>query len=776
MKGSVKIMLSTNFVAAKHSFGNLFAHVHSPLFRKSFDIDNLPDRATVTVCGLGFYRIFINGNDITKGFLAPYISNPDDIVYYDAYDVAKYLQKGENVIGIMLGNGFFNQVGGYVWNFDTAKWRGPLRFALAYESQTGEEKSSFEATDGFKCCDGPYEFDDVRMGVVYDARLEKLGWSAPGFDDLDWKDVIFAEKPRGEARLCEADPILPQYEITPKKITFEGDGCYFLDGNSFTSKPVSDAEYKNAYLYDFGENAAGTFRLKINAKAGQVITLRMSEFLFDGKFNMNTIANRISDQYRVYSQRVVYTCKEGENVFVPDFTYFGYQYVLVEGITEEQATADLLTYIVMNSDIKRRGNFSCSDEMANKLYDAAIRSDLANFYYFPTDCPHREKNGWTGDASVSAEQLLLNFDAGVSYREWMRSVCKAQNDAGALPGIVPTSGWGFHWGNGPIWDEVCVNLPYYTYRFNGDTQILKEAAPTIIRYLNYLTTRRDERGLVAIGLPDWCQPKHNPPTTPLEVSDSIVCYDICVKSEKIFDIIGWDMQKKFACELAKSFRAAIREHLIDFSTMTVKGSCQTAQAAAIEIGIFEPGELESARKRLIEFVYEKDVHHDCGILGLRYIFHALANAGRSDLALKMITRTDNVSYGYWIAHGATSLWETFCEMDGHHNSKNHHFFGDFISFFIQRLAGLQPNPYIRDIAEFRIAPDFDCGLTSASAHYDSVHGRVSVKWNIEENGKVTLKIKAPEKITGYIELPNFYRFEDGKTIIPIKSGKYNVIK
>ena len=153
----------------------------------------------------------------------------------------------------------------------------------------------------------------------------------------------------------------------------------------------------------------------------------------------------------------MYICKgEGEETFVPPFTYHGFRYVLVEGIDEAQATESLLTYLVMNSDLKERGNFSCSDETVNLLQLFTRRSDLANFYYFPTDCPHREKNGWTGDASMSAEHMLLNLHAENSLREWMRNVRKAQRIDGALPGIVPTSGWGFAWGNGPAWDSVCI--------------------------------------------------------------------------------------------------------------------------------------------------------------------------------------------------------------------------------------------------------------------------------------------------------------------------------
>ena len=146
---------------------------------------------------------------------------------------------------------------------------------------------------------------------------------------------------------------------------------------------------------------------------------------------------------------------------------------------------ELLTYLVMNSKIKSCGNFATSDEMLTKLYDMTVRSDLANFYYFVTDCPQREKNGWTADAALSAEQILLKFDATTSFREWMRNVCKAQNDVGALPGIVPTGGWGFSWGNGPAWDCVLAVIPYFCYKYRGDKQIIYDCAPAFVKYLHY---------------------------------------------------------------------------------------------------------------------------------------------------------------------------------------------------------------------------------------------------------------------------------------------------
>ena len=173
-------------------------------------------------------------------------------------------------------------------------------------------------------------------------------------------------------------------------------------------------------------------------------------------------------------------------MYEPSFCYFGFRYVLVSGITGEQAKSLRLTYIVCHSDIKRTGDFSCSDEIANRLYEACIRSDLANFYYFPTDCPHREKNGWTGDAAMSAVQIMYNFEAGKSLSVWMDNIRKAQRQSGEIPGIIPTSGWGFKWGNGPAWDSVLVSVPAAVYDFTGNDKILNDNADAIWKYIEYL--------------------------------------------------------------------------------------------------------------------------------------------------------------------------------------------------------------------------------------------------------------------------------------------------
>lgn len=736
------------FIRATSVTGTHEAPVPAPYLRRAFEVKEAC-QGRLLIGALGFYELYLNGRRITKGALAPYISNPDDIVYYDSYELA--LQAGENVLGLWLGNGFQNNPGGHIWDFDKARFRGAPQVALrlTYTGPDGTERT-LESDDSFRTAPSPVLFDDYRFGEHYDARLELPGWNAPGFDDSGWQPALPAPMPRGEARLCEAEPIVVTDELKPVSILPEGDG----------------------YRYDFGKNCAGVCRLTIRGQAGQRVELLHGEYLEDGKLTVRNIW--FGDNPLVH--RDVYICKgEGEETYTPSFTYHGFQYVLVTGITPEQATPDLLTYVVMNSDLKERGGFTCSDPTVNTLQELTRRSDLANFYYFPTDCPQREKNGWTADAALSSEHLLLNLSPETSYREWMRNICKAMDDRGALPGIVPTGGWGFHWGNGPAWDNVLLYLPYFVYLYRGDKTILEESAASILRYLHYLTTRVNEEGLIKIGLGDWCPPARGSDQykAPLEFTDTVLSMDIAEKAAYIFGVLGMAPQQTFAASLAAQFRAAVRERLVDFSTMTAAGNCQTSQAMALFYGVFEPGERPAAFDRLLRLIEEQDGHMDTGVLGGRVIFHVLTDFGRSDLAFNMIVRPDFPSYGNWVARGATSLWEDFQPEGGDVTSHNHHFWGDISSWFIQALAGIRFNPHRRSLLEADIRPSFVPQLDSASGFHLAPAGKIASSW-VREGGEIRLTVEFPADMTGRISLEPGYVFDDGLAVKPAASGEYRI--
>ncbi len=743
------------FIKATKEYNTFEKNVPAPYIRKSFFSDTKA-KAKLMIAVCGFYELYINGKRYTKGFLAPYISNTDDYIYYDEYDVE--IDCGENVIGIVLGNGFQNNPGGYIWDFDKATFRSAPMVALMLTYKNASDTDIKIESDGtFKTANSPIRADDYRFGEYYDANYEIRGWNEKGFDDSNWENAIETNPPRGELRRCEAEPIIKETELKPTSIT----------------------RVKDGYIYDFGVNNAGICRLNISGKKGQKVELQHGEVVKDGELYFDHIwfKRELWERDIKIVHKDIYILKGGENEeYTPEFTYHGFRYVKVTGIKPEQATKDLLTYLVIHSDLKSRGDFSCSNETINKLQEITRRSDLSNFYYFPTDCPQREKNGWTADAALSAEQMMLNFNPEVSYREWMRNICKAQNDDGALPGIIPTGGWGFEWGNGPAWDCVLAYIPYYVYIYRGETDIIKESAHAFMAYLDYLTTVVDEKGLIHIGLGDWCHVGRSSEDykAPLELTDTVISMDIAQKMSFMLKAIGRERQSKFAASVAEDLKKAIRDNLIDFDTMVASGNCQTSQAICLYYGVFNDDEKEIAFGRLLEMIEAEDGHMDIGVIGSKVIFHVLSSFDRSDLAFNMIVREDFPSYGAWIKKGDTTLREIFSR-DDRAGSMNHHFWGDISAWFIKRLAGIQFNPRGNDIKSVEIRPAFVDSLENAEGYYTAPDGKISSSWKRTEGG-VVMSMIIPEKIDGEIILPTGYAFYDGSVSKKAVTGEYEIKK
>ena len=780
-------MLSTKFIAAtkEYSYYPYESHVPAPYLRKTFKPSSSVKTAKITICGLGFYELFFNAKRITKGHIAPYVSNPDDIIYYDEYDITDLITNGKNAIGILLGNGMLNCVGGTVWDMQKVRYRSAPKVALALEIEyENGETEVITADESFKTHPSPILFDDLRCGEIYDANCEVDGWNEADFDDSGWANAIPAETPAGEPKICTAEPIVVLKELKPvkivknKKVIFDSNRHRLLVA-ALPEEIAMDEADQTGWLYDFGENVAGVFRLTIKGEKGQRVSIQTGETLnTDGDLD-----NRgLNLQPTAFNHRAVYTLKgEGTEEYSSTFSYYGFRYCLVSGITDEQATEDLLTYCVMSSDLKKNGDFTCSNDVVNKLQKATYNADIANFYYFPTDCPHREKNGWTADAALSAEQMLFNLTPENSYRVWLDNVRKAQRDDGALPGIIPTGGWGFHWGNGPAWDSALFYLPYYTWIQRGNTDIIKDNVGAMMRYLNYISQKRDEVGLIHIGLGDWLPINYRTPFTPLEVTDTLVTLNLCRMAEKMFDAVGLTSQSIFAANLFDEIREDARKALILSDGATILGKTQTAQAMAIEFGLLEESEKPAALKVLLDIIHTADDKLDCGCLGARIILHVLAKFGYADLAYNMIVRPDFPSYGYWVlSQDATSLFEDFRSPDIRPASRNHHFFGDISSWFFKYLAGVKINPYERDCKELEISPNFIDGLDHAEGYQNHLGGKVAASWK-REGDVIKLTVQIPEGCYGFLNLPANYSFiEYGRRISArqLKAGitEFEIVK
>ena len=726
--------MNNHFIKATEKYCTVEDHVSAPYLRRAFELDFNPENATISICGLGFYCLFINGKEITKGHIAPYVSNPDHICYYDSYDITELLHKGKNCIGIILGNGLINSVGGYIWNFDKAPFRGAPRVALELCAEAdGYETVHIEADECFKVFPSPIFFDDFRYGEYYDARNEIDNWADPDFDDSLWPNAIKAKAPRGEIRHCNSEPIKSFEALTPLDII----------------------KTKNGFVYDFGVNSAGICELNIEgAVAGQTLTFRYFEQMRNDKPYIDTTVfphDRFSDYYEL-NQKNVYICRGNRTEkWTPKFTYEGFRYVLVSGIEDYQATPRLLTYHVMHSDLARHGDFKCSDNTVNKLFKITVNSDLSNFYYFPTDCPHREKNGWTGDAATSCFHMMMLYNCQMSYDQWLDNMRKTQSEEGALPGIVPTTGWGYYKANGPAWDCAAFYLPYECWRLRNDTEIIKKNAHMMMRYLEYVLTQRNEDGTVSFGLGDWASVgrRSSRPETPLVVTDSIMVMDIAKKAYEMFNAIGRTNSANFAEAVYTDMRNVIREKLLDTESCVIANKTQTGQAMGLYYGVFEPDEEKKAFDILVELIHEKNDSFDCGMLGLHTVFHVLSKYGRGDLAFHMITKKEYPSYGYLIESGETSLIEKFMPNNSPIDSHNHHFFGDIARWFIREISGLRVESFNR----VEIRPDLSLPISSAESYYELPSGRVTVRWERDSDKKIRLEYSCPENVKCRIILP-----------------------
>lgn len=716
------------FICATDKYCTLYDHVNAPYIRKVFCVPSF-QKAELPICGLGFYEAYINGKRITKGKLAPYIANPDHTVYYDRYDVSPFLTEGENAFGAILGNGTQNNMGGWPWAHDQADFRSSPKLSLALMI---DGQCVLRSDTDFRWAPSPITFDDLRCGEYYDARLEQPGWNTPGFDDSTWQTVQLAQEPKGEKKLCTAEPVEVIGQIYP------------------VSKTVSDGRL----LIDFGINTTGVCRLKYRGAPGQQITLWYGEALVGGTFyNRNVYTPGFDGNM---AQKDILICSGREDVFEPKFTYHGFRYVFVEGIFPYEVADDFIVLCQLSSNLKQSGTFTCSDETVNALQKITVNSDRSNFLYFPVDCPQREKNGWTADAALSAEQLLCNLDCGNSLSVWLEQIRKAQLPSGQIPAVVPTVSFGFAWGSGPAWDQVLIELPYQIYRYTGDRKVIADNQEAIFRYLTYLRTKQSTDGLIGFGLCDWCETgkfSEGDASTPVEVTDTLVSMDMCRKAAFLFRQLALYDREAFCNRLYDDLRQAFQRAYVDKNNV-VTCKTQTGQAMAISAGVFPAEQTAGAVQALCDLIERDGGCFRVGVLGARVLFRVLAENGHGELAHRLITQKTFPSYRYWLDHGATSLWEGFHELQensllrkdgGRMLSLNHHFWGDISAWFYRYILGLTINPDGTDASFAMVAPCKISSIQHASGSFKNAFGSIHVSWVRGSDGRPEITVATTGK-------------------------------
>jgi alpha-L-rhamnosidase len=418
-------------------------------------------------------------------------------------------------------------------------------------------------------------------------------------------------------------------------------------------------------------------------------------------------------------------------------------------------SAETLTACVVHTDFTDAGSFACDNALLNSLQQAILWSYRGNFANgYPTDCPHREKNGWTGDASLASEQAMYNFQNVAGYEKWIGDLMDEQRPDGDLPGIVPTSGWGYTWGNGPAWDSALVIIPWMLYVYQGDQRLLETAYPAMARYVDLLTARSKD-GLVSHGLGDWIPVSSK---TPVQVTSSGYYYLDAQIVARTAELLGKTEDAKKYAAVAASVRDAFNRQLYKGDGVYSIGS-QTAQSCALHQGLTPVAERAKVEAKLVSAVEKTNAHPDFGILGSKYVFRSLSDAGRTDLAYAMATKEDAPSYGVWIKRGATTFWEDW----GEGSSRNHIMFGDVSAWFYQYLGGLRLSDAVSTIAQkvrpedvafrtFVVAPDPVEGLGWVKAEHDSPYGVIRSAWR-QANGAFTLEVDVPVNTRARVYLP-----------------------
>lgn len=711
----------------------------APLYRKDFQLEGAVRQAKLHVCGLGYFVASLNGQRVGDHVLDPVVSQYDKRVRYVTHEVTGLLRPGLNAVGMMLGNGWYNSHTEGFWALEKAPWRDYPKLILELEVQLESGAMVRWGSDGtWRVAEGPVRFDGLRNGETYDARAEIPGWDLPGFDDRAWEKASVVPGPGGQLEPQIAPPCRVMQTLTPVSVRRLASG---------------------AAIYDLGQNLAGWAQLRASGPAGTEVVLRYAEKLTaDGDIDQGNISSFIKSG-ECQTDRYIFK-GQGEEVWEPNFTYHGFQYVRVEGLPSEP-TLDTLCGRVVHTDFAEIGGFDCSDESLNRLQSCARWSYRGNFVGIPTDCPHREKNGWTGDAQLAAEFGLWNFGGQAAYGEWLDSMVDCQRPNGQLPGIVPCAAWGYNWGSGPAWDSALILIPWYVYLYTGDRSHIERLYPAMARYVAYLGTLATDH-IVHFGLGDWCTTDEQR-RCPVELT-STAYYSVLVGLLARFATLTGRQDEAAGFQaLAGSIRHAFNAAFYRGDGLYADGQ-MTALGCAVYQGLVEDDQRQAVVDRLADAVERNGGKVDFGILGAKYVPRALADNGRADLAYRLFTQPEFPGWVNWVRQGATTLRE-----DWHSGaSQNHIMFGDIGACFYQYFAGIVPDPAQPGFSYVTIRPMPVKGLDRVSAWHRAPAGIIRSVWT-REAGKLTFDVTLPEGTSGELRLP------DGG-VVELHAGSQRVVR
>jgi len=710
----------------------------SPLLRGSFQVAERVRSARLYVTSLGLYEAYLNGQRVGDQLFTPGWTSYRRRLQYQTYDVTQLVRPGANVVGAMLGDGWYR---GQLGFFGQRNLYGPrlgLRAQLEIRYESGRTER-IVSDMGWKTTPGPVLASDIYGGETYDARRELIGWTSAPFDDQGWAAVALVDPPPATLVATLSPPVRRVRELRPASIRRAPSG---------------------EMLFDLGQNFTGWARLTVTGPAGTTVTMRFGEVLDKG-------GNLYTANLRAAAQTDRYTLSgKSREVYEPHFTFHGFRYVAVAGLPS-QPDSTTITGIAVSSDLTQTGSLVTSDSLLNQLQRNIVWGQRSNFLDVPTDCPQRdERLGWTGDAQVFARTAAYNMDVNGFFAKWLGDVAADQDPSGSVPWVIPNplGGDSVRFAGTAGWSDVAVIIPWTMYLTYGDRRLLERQYPSMRAWVDYARRRAGPDLIWTPGwqFGDWLALHSDDPSYPGATTgtDLIATAFLAHSTDLVSRTAAVLGRRNDADSYQARFQALRDAFNREFVSTTgrVGENTQTAYALAIAFDLLPDSLIAAAAGRLARDVEARDHHLTTGFLGTPYLLHVLGATGHLGAAFALLTQRTYPSWLYPITRGATTMWERWDGIrpdssfeDPGMNSFNHYAFGAVGDWMYQNIGGIDLDAAAPGYRHARIAPRPGAGLTSANASIETGYGKLSTAWKLEGQ-RFVLDVTVPANTSAEITM------------------------
>ena len=692
---------------------------NSLLLRREIELSKKIRSARAYVTGLGFYEFYVNGSRVGDHVLAPAKTPYHRQILYDTYDVTNFLTKGVNAVGIHLGNGWYNPYKKW-WNDYRMQWFGSKKAIAQILVNYTDGTSQWITTDAkWRQANGPVIYNCVYDGEIYDANLDHQGWTKTGYNDSDWKPVTVFNP---------TNAILRSHRMPPVKV-------------HETFKPTEiHGSKEGVRVYDMGQNFAGWVRLKAKGSRNTVLKIRFAEDLNkDGSIDVtsNEFA-KATAEYRMKGDSL--------ETYEPGFTWFGFKYVEISALNGPLNLIEVEGRAVY-SDNSQTGTFGCDNQLVNKIHKATVWSQKSNMIGYPMDCPQRdERLGWFGDAQVTAEEAMFNFDMALFYENWFEGIKANQDEkSGDIPIISPRP---YIHDEGIEWSSTYLTMLWQYYNTYSDRRILERHYSAMKRYLSFLENTSKDLILPKGWIGDWgSMVKGWKEGEPASVPTAFYYLDSRIMSD-VARVLGKTNDEQYFKNLAEKIKVKYNGSCLNLETANYNDGSQMANSFPLFLGIVP----EDLKSRVLEnlvndIVVKNNTHLTTGVLGTKYMPEVLARLGRGDVAWGIINQKTTPGW-----NDMMRKYTTMCEFWTLKQSKNHVMMGSIDAWFYKYMAGIQMDEKYPGFSFFVVKPISLDSLGAANARIETIRGTISSDWK-KEHGQWFLKVIVPFNTSALVCIP-----------------------